>query len=188
MVNWIYSLAKVLFIFITLLISTSIYSQENIEKPDSIREATSIPRFDVHIGVGFIEGGRIGGRVQFFKNFSSELAFGYNWANFLGRGNLEERYTFGINWHMFEDSRLTTSLLVTSVVLADNPGGLPDNKLFNYFYITTQVGSLSMIKSGFHFFIRGGITFSFNKGIPMDKVKYRSIGFDIDTGVGYSFP
>ncbi len=96
MVNWIYSLTKVLFIFITLLISTSIYSQENIEKPDSIRETTSIPRFDVHIGAGWVSGGRIGMRVLFSENFSTEFSFGQDIRMFLGAADREERYDFGI--------------------------------------------------------------------------------------------
>jgi len=149
----------------------------------------SLPRFDIHLGAGSINGARIGLRAHFTKHFSIETSFGIPATHFIGGGEREERYGIGINWHRSFQSGLMMSLLCAAKVWPDRSrmSSIPNNRLLNYVTVSLNIGYLSKIDSNFTFFIRGGVVGYeiIEDYIKVFKDRFGVLNFDL--GIGWCF-
>ena len=148
----------------------------------------SLPRFDIHLGAGTINGARIGLRTHFIEHFSIETSFGIPTTHFIGGGEREERYGVGINWHQSIQSGMMLSLICASRVKPDRAwrSSIPNNKLLSYLMVSLNIGYLSTIDSNFTFFIRGGVFCD----IVEDKINFNISNFgglNLDIGIGWCF-
>jgi hypothetical protein len=174
------------FIFILIILSNSeLLAQSTTHHPslslknNSFSEVkSSISTIDVHLGAGFVPGGRIGLRYLFNKNFSAEIAYGADFRNFFGATEADTRYTFGINYH-FNQSIAAISIITTYV---DHT-----SKAYNSFLVSPNFGFIPIRKSGFQVFIRAGVYFEFQNNNSSDKWKLEDFGGNIDVGISYNF-
>jgi hypothetical protein len=172
-------------LLITLINSKSSYSQtfystncsdNNIDKDLIKKDSYKLPRFDLHIGAGLVDGGRVGIRTKILKNYSLEFFYGNDLANFVSATDVEKRYGLGINWHR-NDSNFVISLLIIKshkVYL-----GLKDD-----FYVSPNFGWMTFKNIGFQTFFRVGpaVRFSRNTG---DNSLDVSIVPNIDVGISF---
>ncbi len=152
------------------------YSVNNIDTILIKKVSYKLPRFDLHLGAGLVDGGRVGIRAQILKNYSLEFFYGNDLANFVSASDVEKRYGLGINWH-HNDSNLVISILIIkshSVNL-----GLKDN-----FYVSPNIGWMTFKNSGFQTFLRVGpaVRFSRNTG---DNSLDISFVPNIDAGISF---
>ncbi len=145
-----------------------------------------IPRFDVHIGAGWISGARIGFRFQHIEHFSFETSFGIPVTQFLG-GEREERYSLGINWHKTIPKGLMLSLICANLVRPDRAyPNIPNNKFLSYLRVSLNIGYLSTIGSNFNFFIRGGVLYDIVES-QINSYGGNFGGPNLDLGIGWCF-
>ena len=155
------------------------FSQENIESRDSTKKQISLPRFDIHLGAGWVSGGRLGVRVLFSENFSAELSYGLDFRNFIAAADLEKRYGFGINWHVPK-----TSCFVISMLSSYNERVYQDNRSIN---ISLNVGFLELKTNDIRIFGRIGFYGQFKKWWNMKEYKLKEIGPNLDFGIRWCF-
>jgi len=146
--------------------SFSIFAQEN---------QSIFPLFDLYGSASFSSGLRLGPRVQISENFSFETGFGRDVANFISPSDEEYRYSIGINWHKSFDSKLVVNLTYVQLFR-------PPNWTSNGYAISLNIGSLSLIDCGFHFFYSGGIWI---KRLRNNDFTY--ILPNLEIGVGWRF-
>lgn len=164
---------------IIILCSTISISQEDSTLEKSFKEPVNIPRFDIHIGAGWVSGGRLGMRVLFNLNFSAELSYGIDIRNFISQSDLEKRYGFGINWHIPKASSFTISMLTSY-----NKRVSQDNRSIN---ISLNLGFLELETSDIRIFGRIGFYSQLRKWWNMKEYELTEIGPNIDLGVRWCF-
>ncbi len=121
--------------------SFSIFAQEN---------QSVFPLFDLYGSASYSSGLRIGPRVQISEHFSFETSFGRDIVNYLSPLDEKYIYSIGINWHKSFESKLVVNLTYAHFIYP--PGWI------SYGYaISLNIGSLTLIDGGFHFFYSGGI-------------------------------
>lgn len=160
---------NILFMMIVINIypnSFSLLAQEN---------KIVFPLFDLYGGASYSSGLRLGLRMQVSEHFSVESAFGTDIVYYIGPSDFNYRYSLGINWHKGFDSKLIVNLTYVQ------PFYPPDWKASG-FAIALNVGSLTLIEEGFHFFYSGGIWLKRNEG-----VNYTYVIPNLEIGVGWRF-
>lgn len=168
-------------IFIILFLSLSITTMSQVDSLDKEQKNkyVSLPRFDIHVGAGWVSGGRLGMRVLFSENFSAELSYGIDFRNFIGSADLEKRYGFGINWHVPK-----TSSFVISMLSSYNERVYQVNRSIN---ISLNVGFLDLKTSDIRIFGRIGFYGQFKKWWNMKEYKLKEIGPNLDFGLRWCF-
>jgi hypothetical protein len=159
----------ILFVIIVLNISQnsfSIMAQEN---------ENIFPLFDVYGSASYSSGLGLGVRVQVSEHFSVESAFGPDIAYYLAPSDLNYRYSVGINWHKGYDSKLIVNLTYVKFIY-------PPEYTSSGYAISLNVGSLTLIEEGFHFFYSGGIWIK-----KEENVDYTYVLPNFEIGVGWRF-
>ena len=133
------------------------------------------PLFDLYSGASYSSGLRLGLRVQVSEHFSVESAFGPDIVYFLGPADLNYRYSVGINWHKGIDSKLILNLTYVHFIY-------PPEYTASGYAIALNVGSLTLIEEGFHFFYSGGIWIK-----KEENVNYTYVLPNFEIGIGWSF-
>ena len=174
-----------LLLLIILINFKTSYSQQNHSSNSSRnsidttlihKNSYKLPRFDLHIGAGLVDGGRVGLRVQILKNYSIELFYGNDLANFVSASDVEKRYGFGINWHQ-NKSNFVISLLV--VISREIYLPVKDN-----YYISTNIGYMTFKSKGFQTFLRAGPAMRFSRNTGDNSLDI-SIIPNIDVGISF---
>jgi hypothetical protein len=114
-------------------------------------------------------------RVQVFEHFSLESAFGPDIVYFLVPSDLNYRYSVGINWHKGNDSKLILNLTYVHLIYP------PEYTAYGY-AISLNVGSLTLIEEGFHFFYSVGIWLK-----REENVNYTYVLPNFEIGIGWRF-
>lgn len=174
-----YKIQIIIFIILILSLSITAISQVDSLDTDLKKEYVSLPRFDIHIGAGWVSGGRLGMRVLFSENFSAEVSYGNDIRNFIAASDLEKRYGFGINWHVPK-----TSSFVISMLSSYNERFFQDNRSIN---ISLNVGFLQLTTSDISLFGRIGFYGQFKKWWNMKEYKLKEIGPNFDFGLRWCF-
>ena len=159
----------ILFVIIVLNISQnsfSILAQEN----DNI-----FPLFDVYGSASYSSGLRLGLRVQVSNHFSVETAYGPDIVYYLAPSDENYKYSIGINWHKGYDSKLIVNLTYIQFIY-------PAEYTAHGYAISLNVGSLTLIEEGFHFFYSGGIWLK-REG----DTNYTYVLPNLEIGVGWRF-
>jgi len=164
-------MAHKLFLLMTLLLcicqnSFSIFAQEN---------QSIFPLFDLYGSASYSSGLRLGPRMQISEHFSFETGFGIDVANFLVPSDVNYRYSIGINWHKSFESKLVVNLTYVQLLR-------PPKWTTNGYAISLNIGSLSLIDGGFHFFYSGGIWLK-----RLRNIDYTYFLPNLEIGVGWSF-
>lgn len=133
------------------------------------------PLFDLYGGASYSSGLRLGLRVQVSEHFSVESAFGPDIVYFLVPADLNYRYSVGINWHKGYDSKLIVNLTYIQFIY-------PPEYTASGYAISLNVGSLTLIEEGFHFFYSGGIWIK-----KKENVDYTYVLPNFEIGVGWRF-
>lgn len=133
------------------------------------------PLFDIFGSASYSSGLRLGLRVQVSEHFSLESAFGPDIVYYLVPSDLNYRYSFGINWHKGNDSKLILNLTYVHLIY-------PSEYTAYGYAISLNVGSLTLIEEGFHFFYSGGIWFK-REG----NANYTYVIPNLEIGVGWRF-
>jgi len=155
-------------------------AQSDSLQKENLSENNLFPRFDLHIAIGFVSGGRFGGRVQFDKHWSGEVSLGYDWRNFVSASDANERYAIALNWHKGGSSNLALSLIVCYSRNVYSAG--------RWILLSPNVGLLSLNELGLRFFCRGGAYVGLHRDIFSGKVKYDGVGMNLDVGLLYCLP
>lgn len=121
--------------------SCSIFAQENQDR---------FPLFDLFGSASYSSGLRVGPRIQISEHFSFETGFGRDLVNYLGPSDEKYIYSIGINWHKSLESKLVVNLTYAHFIY-------PSGWIAYGYAISLNIGSLTLIDSGFHFFYSGGI-------------------------------
>lgn len=161
-----------------LAVMVVLFSTTCIAQEMEVATSPFHPTYDIHVGAGFVGGGRVGVRVRPLEHFSIEAGYGASLNNFVGLSDIDKRVVLGINWHEDSSSRLILSLLGA---YARRPY-LSDN----YSYIASgNVGTMNMNVGGFRVFARAGLSIEFEHGASGNKV---IPGFNLDFGFHFVFP
>lgn len=167
---------------------TRVSAQNFVGKKDSIINNTIVskknlyPIFLPHLGVGLASGTRLGLWVQATENFSAEVSAGYDLANFTSASDEEKRYGIGISYRYSEKTPVFLSLLYVVGIRGETL-----NARSPKYYYSLNAGYISLKKSGFNFFARGGIILKYFNERSLDKIEYEKTFFNLDIGFGYSF-
>ncbi len=172
-----------MFILVYLVIHfypTIAFAQDYNKTTDTTESRISLPRFDVHIGAGWVNGARLGTRLLFTKYFSTEVAYGYNITNFLSLSDEEKKYSLAINYHPYIHSKLIISFIITygeKVYLL--------NRSINF---SLNVGFLELKRKNISPFIRSGIYFQVGEKYYKKGFHKREIGLNVDIGINWNLP
>lgn len=135
-----------------------------------------VPGFDVHVGIGRVNGIRAGGRILVSNHISFEVAAGgslpFGLINIAGFQSDTPIISLGINGHIPDDKHLTLSLISTFLK--------EFNKPFQLAYLSPNFGIMVLNEPGAHFFIRVGPYFEVNA--------FRfggDIGVNLDLGLNF---
>lgn len=134
-----------------------------------------LPIFDIYGSASYSSGLRLGLRVQVSEHFSVESAFGPDIVYYIGPADFNYRYSIGINWHKGYDSKLIVNLTYVQFIY-------PPEYTASGYAISLNVGSLTLIEGGFHFFYSGGIWIK-----QKENVDYTYVLPNFEIGVGWSF-
>ena len=140
-----------------------------------------LPKFDVHVGIAIVSGGRIGVRFMPFNKFSFEISYGKDLRNFISFSDVIDKYSAGINWHMSQKNNLTTSLLIIYQYYPDwthDTGEL---------LLSPNLALLSLKSAGFETFIRAGFSVSIYD-FQTNSFEFTNFGINLDVGIGWIFP
>ncbi len=171
---------KIFVLLNILLLAGLTFSQEKNVLEDSSHTQISLPRFDVHLGAGWVNGARIGTRLLITKYFSTEVAYGYNITNFLSLSDEEKKYSLAVNYHPYIHSKLIISFIFTygeKVYLL--------NRSINF---SLNVGFLELKRKNISPFIRSGIYFQVGEKYYKKGFYKKEIGFNLDIGINWNFP
>jgi len=155
-----------------LLTSHATYAQ------DTTTLIRNYPRFDVHLGAGWVSGGRVGARIQVNEDCSFETSIGYHIENFMSLSDEETKYGIGVNWHNFAHSHLTLSMLAA---YGEKIHLLPNS----LYLLSLNIGYLTFKSSGINFFARGGAYIGMKKNWAGTSTV---AGPNLDLGFGWVFP
>ncbi len=145
--------------------SFSIFAQEN---------RSVFPLFDLFGSASYSSGLRFGPRVQISEHFSFETGFGRDVANYLGPSDEKYIYSIGINWHKSLESKLVVNLTYAHFIY-------PPGWIAYGYAISLNIGSLTLIDGGFHFFYSGGIWLKRSRNIDFTYILP-----NLEIGVGWS--
>lgn len=134
-----------------------------------------LPIFDIYGSASYSSGMRLGLRVQVSEHFSVESAFGPDIVYYIGPSDFNYRYSIGTNWHKGYDSNLIVNLTYVKFIY-------PTEYTASGYAIALNVGSLTLIEAGFHFFYSGGIWIK-----QKESVDYTYVLPNFEIGVGWSF-
>lgn len=140
-----------------------------------------LPKFDVHVGIAIVSGGRIGVRFMPFNKFSFEISYGKDLRNFISFSDVIDKYSAGINWHMSQKNNLATSLLIIYQYYPDltyDTGEL---------LLSPNLTLLSLKSAGFETFIRAGFSVSIYD-FQTNSFEFTNFGINLDVGIGWVFP
>lgn len=137
---------------------------------------TSLPAFDVHLGIGRVNGIRAGGRILVNKYISFEAAIDgalpLGLKNIAGAQSNTPIISLGVNGHIQKAKHLTVSLI--SVFTEEY------NRPFRLSYLSPNIGIMVLSVPGAHFFIRAGPYFEINS-----SKSGGNIGANLDLGINF---
>jgi hypothetical protein len=141
------------------------------------------PKFYPYLGVGIVNGERIGGIIQFHENFSAEASYGYIFGTGWSLTDPDNMASIGASIHIRDDIPVFFSFIYTVRYYRPlNSGFNTYNKTQKFFSV--NAGYIDLTEIGMQFMGRAGLYFVSDKG-------YGSHSFfdfiNIDIGLGYSF-
>jgi len=160
------------FLFIILFNLTDLLAQTDQQDKTKSRR----PKYDLHLGVGNINGLQIGGRIMIDNIISFEASVGSSanigYLNVFGHYSESPILSLGINGHFWKNKNLVISII--SDFLEEY------NNKFRLTYITPAFGAIILNDPGLHFFIRLGPYFEVN------SFKFGGdIGVHVDLGFNF---
>lgn len=169
-----------IFLMVSFLFLNDISAQSQISRILVMKgdNETKLPAFDVHLGIGRVNGIRAGGRILVSKIISFEAAIGgalpLGLKNIAGFQSNTPIISVGINGHIQEAKHLTVSFI--SVFLKEY------NRPFRLSYLSPNIGIMVISGPGAHFFIRAGPYFEINS-----SKSGGGIGTNLDLGINIVF-
>lgn len=162
--------------FLIFIVFLNSYAQE----PDSSYQPV-YPKFDVHLGYGLANGGRIGVRYIANDHFSFELATGKDFRNFISASDEINKHSFGVNWHFDENHSLTSSFLIIYQKYTKLRN--QEAKLF----LSPTLSLINLKEPGFAPFVRLGFCVSIYE-FEKESFGFNGFGLNLDVGLGWVFP
>ena len=131
---------------------------------------------NAHIGADLAKGLRFGLLVYLQEHFSVEASYGRDVVNYLFPSDPNNRYSIGVNWHKGFESNLMVGVSFSHSVF-------PSSFITKQNFISANVGSFIINRSGIRFFFKGGILFRFEN----NNVGFNPLIFpNIDIGISYN--
>jgi len=156
----------------------SLFGSHPLAAQDTTTVYHHFPLIDVHLGAGWVSGGRIGTRIHLSEEYSVEASIGKHIANFLSASDEETRYGIGVNWHGFLRPHLTLSALVVygqKVHLRPN----------DIYLMSLNVGYMPWKPSRLNFTARAGMYVGAKRNFAGWSTLF---GPNLDIGIGWLFP
>ncbi len=178
-------------VFLSLLLTVNVFGQDSLKthlkinskiNSDKVVLNTKFPRYFPYLGLGTLNGERIGGLVQFHENFSVEASYGYLFGVGWSQTDADNMANIGVSIHIRDDIPVFFSLIYTwRIRRPSNPDFININ---DEQFASLNVGYLDLTEKGLKFMGRIGLYTDFK-----DKFTTTSpFNFlNIDIGLGYSF-
>ena len=169
-------LSKIIFVLLTICLLTC-FSDLQAQTKKENESADVFPKFDLHLGIGRINGLNAGGRILINNFISFETAVGtslhLSYIKITEVQSNDPVFSLGVNGNFWDKRSLSVG--ITSTFLKEY------NKKFQLIYLSPTVGVLVLDERSLHFFIRIGPYFRVNS--PGNKNE--KLGVNIDLGLNF---
>ncbi|MFH0989559.1 MAG: hypothetical protein V1799_06030 [bacterium] len=151
------------------------------------KESISIPKYDLHLGIGLHRGLRIGGRYYFHSNWSLESSVGTGMPVFDAPG--EYKFTIGVNYHSKIMMNWPLCLGFTGNSLAESIAQNPLNNVIVGF----SIGRINREDRGLKIFFRIGVGINIYRYPTSPNEYYHNYHIDntlkpeLDAGILFNF-
>ncbi len=161
-----------------MIFSCTGYSQE-INKSRSLINSgkttfkISYPLFEIHAGLGFVNGGNIGSRIRLNEQTGFEISYGRDVI--FNTGNNTNYYCAGLNLYTSSYSGFVVSLI----------GAYKKNDSKSSGVISPNAGYVYYGKSGITIQAKGGLQFYLNKDFNAEDYGLSMLTFDFSLGKSF---
>ncbi|MBL8006543.1 MAG: hypothetical protein JNJ56_03370 [Ignavibacteria bacterium] len=166
------------FLIVTILCSCTGFCQEKSKSRSLIYSGNrsfkiSYPLYEIHAGLGILNGGNIGGRIRLNEQTGFEVSYGRDII--FSTGNNTNYYCAGLNVYTSSYSSFVISLI----------GAYKKNNSKSSGIISPNAGYVHYGKKGITIQARGGLQFYLNKDYNMEDYGLSMITFDFSIGKSF---